>query len=276
MVAHVLAQFAAKYAHFVANVANVDALFELKFDPAASSAMSSAPPFSRCGRCARFLRLAIDTRSGKHTRMYCATEDETYALPTGAVVTAWDGRACPLCDFELALCSFGGRRFPLCVGCFKTKPFAFDVLHKTAKTIGRVPFACPHPSAHPIAEERIVCPCPTCGRAGSTGAFLIVEPGRKHRGDRGEATAFNATRRSVCRRRWRRRAPRAPHAASARRVAWRCGSTRARRPWRAGRQSSWRAWRATICCSAARASARPQARRGRRARARARRAAIVA
>ena len=180
VVAHVLKQFAAKYAHFVANVANVDALFELKFDPASASATASAPPFSRCGRCARFLRLAIDVRSGKHTRMYCATEDETYALPTGAVVTAWDGRACPLCDFELALCSFGGdARFPLCVGCFKTKPFAFDVLHKTAKTIGRVPFACPHPSAHPIIEERIVCPCPTCDDAGSTGAFLIVEPGRK-------------------------------------------------------------------------------------------------
>jgi len=183
VVAHALTQFAAKYAHFVANVANVDALFELKFDPKASASLASAPPFSRCGRCARFLRLAIDARSGKHTRMYCATEDETYALPAGAVVTAWDGRACPLCDFELVLCSFGGdARFPLCVGCFKTKPFAF-VLDgetssglKTAKTIGRVPFTCPHPSAHPIVEERIVCPCPTCDDAGSTGAFLVVEP----------------------------------------------------------------------------------------------------
>lgn len=187
VVAHALTQFAAKYAHFVANIANVDALFELKFDPKASASLASAPPFSRCGRCARFLRLAIDARSGKHTRMYCATEDETYALPAGAVVTAWDGRACPLCDFELVLCSFGGdARFPLCVGCFKTKPFAFvcadgetSKTSKTAKTTGRVPFTCPHPSAHPIVEERIVCPCPTCDDAGSTGAFLVVEPGRK-------------------------------------------------------------------------------------------------
>ena len=188
VVKHALTQFAAKYAHFVANIANVDALFELKFDPKASASLASAPPFSRCGRCARFLRLAIDARSGKHTRMYCATEDETYALPAGAVVTAWDGRACPLCDFELVLCSFGGdARFPLCVGCFKTKPFERFVLDgetssglKTAKTyIGRVPFTCPHPSAHPIVEERIVCPCPTCDDAGSTGAFLVVEPGRK-------------------------------------------------------------------------------------------------
>lgn len=183
VVKHALAQFAAKYAHFVANVGAVDALFELRFDPRASDRLERAAPFSRCGRCARFLRLAVGSSSGTHKALHCATEDETYALPAGAVVQPWDGRACPLCDFELVLCSYGGdARFPLCVSCFKTKPVPVETGglapgggHEAVRGASAFPraFACPHPSAHPIVEERIVCPCPTCDDAGS---FLTVEP----------------------------------------------------------------------------------------------------
>ena len=166
VVAHALKQFAAKYAYFVANVDKIDATFELKFDPATRASLAEAPPFSRCGRCARFLRLS-QTRARKV--LHCATEDETYALPAGAEVAPWDGRACPLCDFELLLCSYSpnGARFPLCVRCFKTRPvFGGD----ETGAVRMKPFACPHPSAHPIVEERAVCPCPTCDDA------LIVEP----------------------------------------------------------------------------------------------------
>ena len=88
VVAHALKQFAAKYAYFVANVDKIDATFELKFDPATRASLAEAPPFSRCGRCARFLRLSQRARG-------CATEDETCALPAGAEVAPWDGRACP-------------------------------------------------------------------------------------------------------------------------------------------------------------------------------------
>ena len=166
VVAHALKQFAAKYAYFVANVDKIDATFELKFDPATRASLAEAPPFSRCGRCTRFLRLS-QTRARKV--LHCATEDETYALPAGAEVAPWDGRACPLCDFELVLCSYSpnGARFPLCVRCFKTRPvFGGD----ETGAVRMKPFACPHPSAHPIVEERAVCPCPTCDDA------LIVEP----------------------------------------------------------------------------------------------------
>jgi DNA topoisomerase-3 len=171
VVRHALEQFALKYAHFVKNVDAVDSLFELKFDPSARASLAEAPPFSKCGRCARFLRLS-QTRARKV--LHCVTENETYALPHGAEVTPWDGRSCPLCDFELLLCSFGPgpndkARFPLCVRCFKTKPVSVcgGVDRKP-----RLPFACPHPSAHPIVEERLVCPCPTCDDA------LMVEPRR--------------------------------------------------------------------------------------------------
>ena len=170
VVAHALEQFSAKYAHFVKNVDTVDSLFELKFDPSARASLAEAPPFSKCGRCLRFLRLS-QTRARKV--LHCVTENETYALPHGAEVAPWDGRSCPLCDFELLLCSFGSNdkaRFPLCVRCFKTKPV--PVCGGVDKKPSRGPFACPHPSAHPIIEERLVCPCPTCDDA------LMVEPRR--------------------------------------------------------------------------------------------------
>ena len=178
VVKHALKQFAAKYAHFVANIHDVDALFELKFDPQVSARVAASAPFSRCGRCARFLRLVTRAHTAKHSALHCATEDETYGLPAGAVVQPWDGRACPLCDFELLLCSYGGDvRFPLCVRCFKTKPVPFETRAGKDGVVSARAFACPHPSAHPIVEERIVCPCPTCDDA-SAGSFLIVEPRR--------------------------------------------------------------------------------------------------
>ena len=174
VVAHALSQFSKKFTHFVDNIHVLDELFELKFDQKSDSECDGVP-FSKCGRCSRFLLLKKSSRGVP--KLLCPTEDETYALPAGAVVTRFDGRTCPLCDFEVILCGFGGDiSFPLCPRCFKSKPVPWPVNKQTRLSQKPPPFSCPHPVAHPIISQFVVCPCPECELAGELGAYLLTEP----------------------------------------------------------------------------------------------------
>jgi DNA topoisomerase-3 len=174
VVAHALSQFSKKFTHFVDNIHVLDELFELKFDQKSDSECDGVP-FSKCGRCSRFLLLKKSSRGVP--KLLCPTEDETYALPAGAVVTRFDGRTCPLCDFEVILCGFGGDiSFPLCPRCFKSKPVPWPVNKQTGLSQKPPPFSCPHPVAHPIISQFVVCPCPECELAGELGAYLLTEP----------------------------------------------------------------------------------------------------
>ena len=173
VVAHALAQFAKKFEYFTANVHILDELFELKFDTK-SDEDSLGNPFSKCGRCLRFLRLKKSQRGVQ--KMWCPTEEEVYQLPASGIVTPFDGRTCPLCDFEQVLIGFGGDvTFPFCVRCYKDKPIAFPVSKNTGVTQKPNLFTCPHPTTHPIIDSFVVCPCPECESTQDIG-YLVTEP----------------------------------------------------------------------------------------------------
>jgi DNA topoisomerase-3 len=175
VVAHALRQFSKKFAHFVKHVDAIDALFEAKFDPRAAGSADAAP-FSKCGRCLRYLRLT-KTRT---PRLTCPFEDVSYALPPGALVSKFDGRQCPLCGFEVLACGYGGDiAFPLCPFCYARPPSG----RLETDPRSPQPFSCPHPPSHPVVDAFAVRPCPSCeaeraGRASGEGVvvgWLITE-----------------------------------------------------------------------------------------------------
>ena len=165
IVRHTLAQFAAKFRNFVDQIERMDTLFEASFDPTCSS----GKPFSKCGRCLRYMRL-VSTRP---QRLYCPTQEEVLELPAGAV-KLYNNRECQLCGFELLLFQNGDRTYPMCPWCFNHPPLAGGPGPK-----GLVSGA-PHPRAHPIIDALLVCPCPECGEddklKGREGGWLMLEP----------------------------------------------------------------------------------------------------
>lgn len=67
--------FRLKFVYFVENISVVDSLFEVSF----TSLAKSGKPFSRCGKCLRYMKL-VQTRP---QRLFCPLCNDTYSLPTG-------------------------------------------------------------------------------------------------------------------------------------------------------------------------------------------------
>ena len=65
VLAHTLEVFKLKFLYFVKNITGMDQLFEVSF----SSLASSGRPFSRCGKCRRFMKLV----EAKPKRLFCST-----------------------------------------------------------------------------------------------------------------------------------------------------------------------------------------------------------
>jgi DNA topoisomerase-3 len=91
---HTLQVFKLKFQYFVTSITGMDQLFEVSF----STLAESGRPFSRCGKCRRFMKYIM----AKPARLYCNTCDETFALPTAnGNIKLHQELKCPLDDFEV-------------------------------------------------------------------------------------------------------------------------------------------------------------------------------
>ena len=118
VLSHTLEIFKMKFHYFVKNITGMDQLFEVSF----SSLADSGRPFSRCGKCRRFMKLV----EAKPKRLFCSTCDETYNVPQqNGSLKLHQELKCPLDDFELVYFSAGpkGKSFIFCPYCFSNIPF---------------------------------------------------------------------------------------------------------------------------------------------------------
>jgi DNA topoisomerase-3 len=102
----------------------MDRLFEVSFSPIGET----GKPFSKCGKCKRYMHL-ISMRwllvDGRSSRLYCKTCNEAYALPGNGSIKLYKELKCPIDDFELILFSKGTKEkgFPVCPHCYNQPPF---------------------------------------------------------------------------------------------------------------------------------------------------------
>ena len=164
VVNHILAQMFDKFNYFTANIAAMDSLFEASF----SHTATESTPYSKCGRCLRYLKLI--GASGRIQRLYCPTEEVLYELPIGGVFKQYNGRTCALCGFELLIFTVKGtsRNFPLCPFCFNHPPY------EGSPRVKAMLRGSPHPTAHPVADDMTASLCPECGS--EKGGMLMLDP----------------------------------------------------------------------------------------------------
>ncbi|KAL3095009.1 hypothetical protein niasHS_006360 [Heterodera schachtii] len=144
--------FRQKFLNFVQNINLVDALFGDSF----TSLADSGKPFSKCGKCRRYMKL-VETRP---QRLYCPICDETYALPSskGSSIRQHFERACPLDEFELLYYHVPGGKlsssFAFCPYCFN-----HPTLEETRGTKQLSCNLCPHPDCPNSYKTQGVLPC---------------------------------------------------------------------------------------------------------------------
>nr|pir hypothetical protein Y48C3A.r - Caenorhabditis elegans [Caenorhabditis elegans] len=142
--------FEMKFQYFVTNIPAVDTLFEASF----TTLSDTGKPFSRCGKCRRYMKL-VQT---KPQRLYCPTCQETYAVPNfkDGVLKVIGDHKCPLDDFDVILYQGPGgklaRTFTLCPFCFNNPPF-----EKMPQGAGCD--TCVHPSCQYSISSNGVCGC---------------------------------------------------------------------------------------------------------------------
>ncbi|CAI2323605.1 unnamed protein product [Caenorhabditis sp. 36 PRJEB53466] len=118
---HALKMFNMKFQYFVNNIAAVDTLFEASF----TTLSHAGKPFSRCGKCRRYMKL-VQT---KPQRLFCPTCQDTYSVPNdrGGVLKVIGDHKCPLDDFDIVLWQGPGgklaRSYTFCPFCYNNKPF---------------------------------------------------------------------------------------------------------------------------------------------------------
>ncbi|CAN0870597.1 DNA topoisomerase 3-beta [Linum grandiflorum] len=177
VVLHVLQQFKQKFAYFVKQIDNMDALFEAQFSPL----VDSGKALSKCGKCLRYMKYI----SIQPSRLYCGTCEEVYYVPQKGTIKLYKELTCPLDNFELLIFSMAGpegKSFPLCPYCYNNPPFeGIDALFGAAKTdnskdrklgkgAGMPCFLCPHPTCRHSVIAQGVCACPECS------GTLVLDP----------------------------------------------------------------------------------------------------
>ncbi|KRX99910.1 DNA topoisomerase 3-beta-1, partial [Trichinella pseudospiralis] len=166
---HILDIFTKKFHYFVENVALMDALFEDTFQTLADS----GKPFSRCGRCRRYMKIVLQGKK----RLYCATCQLTYPLPRGSTISfrPLNDAKCPLDGFDLVYCVNGGNGgdHALCPYCFSNPPFE-DMRPEQACN------RCTHPTCPYSSRTLAVAVCEYCARTAAKSTFrgsLLLDPG---------------------------------------------------------------------------------------------------
>lgn len=117
VVTHALGQFFAKYKFFTEKINFMDELFGATFS---KISQTDGRPFTRCGKCNRFMTL-IET---KPVRLYCNNCQEAFSLPQNGNIIEYSGAVCPLDGFGLITYSTGskttGRMYSLCPCCYNS------------------------------------------------------------------------------------------------------------------------------------------------------------
>ena len=114
---HTLEVFKLKFQYFVQSIGGMDQLFEVSF----SSLADSGRPFSRCGKCRRYMKYIM----AKPSRLYCHNCDETFGLPANGNIKLHQELKCPLDDFEILYFTAGakGKSYVFCPYCYNNPPF---------------------------------------------------------------------------------------------------------------------------------------------------------
>ncbi len=157
---HTLEVFKLKFQYFVKNIDGMDQLFEVSF----SSLADSGRPFSRCGKCRRYMKYV----QAKPTRLYCQNCDETLSLPQNGNIKLYQELKCPLDDFELLYNTSGakGKSFVFCPYCYSNPPFP-DMKKGTGCSCS----SCSHPTCAHSQNSLGVANCVEC----ETG-ILVLDP----------------------------------------------------------------------------------------------------
>jgi DNA topoisomerase-3 len=143
--------FKLKFQYFVKNIEGMDQLFEVSF----SSLADSGRPFSRCGKCRRYMKYVM----AKPIRLYCQNCDETWSLPQNGNIKLYQELKCPLDDFELLYCTAGakGKSYVFCPYCYTNPPFPADMKKGAAGCN-----TCTHPTCAHSQNSHGVSNCVEC------------------------------------------------------------------------------------------------------------------
>ncbi|PAV87722.1 hypothetical protein WR25_03759 [Diploscapter pachys] len=159
---HALEMFRLKFVYFVKNIPLVDTLFEASF----TTLSEAGKPFSRCGKCHRFMKLV----EAKPQRLFCPACQETYNLPSSkdGILRTYGDRKCPLDEFDLVYWQGPGgklsRSFALCPFCYNNPPFE-------GMRNGDGCDKCSHPACpHSFMKNGV------CGCLMECGGVLVLDP----------------------------------------------------------------------------------------------------
>ncbi|GAU92798.1 hypothetical protein RvY_04835 [Ramazzottius varieornatus] len=131
---HTLTVFKAKFRYYVEKIALMEGLFETSF----TTLNDSGKPFSRCGKCQRFMKL-ISTRP---PRLYCGYCNEALQLPPQGNYGLHQELKCPLDGYDLIFWTTAARGTPLCPYCYNNPPF--PDMPKNAPCMKCTHPSCPH------------------------------------------------------------------------------------------------------------------------------------
>lgn len=125
----------------------MDELFEVSFSPLSSS----GKPFSKCGKCRRYMHL-INLRP---VRLHCRNCNDTHALPSNGHIKLYKELTCPLDGFELVLFTSGskGKGYPICPCCYNVPPF-------DGFAAGMSCNLCPDPTCSQSLTRNAITECP--------------------------------------------------------------------------------------------------------------------
>lgn len=142
----------------------MDQLFEATFSPLSSS----GKPFSKCGKCKRYMHL-INLRPA---RLHCRNCNETYALPSMGNIKLFKELSCPLDGFELVLFSTGskGKGYPLCPYCYNHPPFGIDIQGMGCNN-------CTHPTCPQAVTKNAITICFKDDCSGVMVTLLVIRLG---------------------------------------------------------------------------------------------------
>lgn len=155
---HTLEVFKMKFQFFVQNIGGMDQLFEVSF----STLADTGHPFSRCGKCRRYMKYV----KAKPSRLYCKSCDETFGLPQNGNIKLHQELKCPLDEFEILYFSAGvkGKSFVFCPYCYNNPPFK-DMKRDSGCN------NCTHPTCSHAINSNGVSNCVEC----ETGILVLDE-----------------------------------------------------------------------------------------------------
>ncbi|CAG9310955.1 unnamed protein product [Blepharisma stoltei] len=140
--------FKQKFAYFRENIANVDQLFEAYFSPLAQS---QGKPFTKCGKCFRFMNY-LPLRP---CRLYCPNCEMTYKLPQNCTIKPYKEQKCPLDHFEILIVKNNNFSYLICPNCFSDPPFEGIGSEMSC-------MKCPQYDCENNMAKHVITACPKC------------------------------------------------------------------------------------------------------------------